>query len=417
MLSHSAYRQREMDASPAADKTTLSAKLAAAILADEIAVVFQPMMVLRSRTLSGFEALARWHDPDLGEIGPSTFIPLTEQQGLLGRLTSQLIRRACIAASHWKSLEPTYFTLSFNVSPSQLQNPDLPALIACAVAPSGFPLSRIRIEVTETALLEDVPTAQATVARLKAMGIGIVLDDFGTGFSSLTRLQALPFDNIKIDASFVRSMVERRESRKIVAAVVGLGQSLGLPVVAEGVETEAQAKLLEHLGCDLGQGWLFGAGLTEDEVPAVLATASVQIPLIKPLDISLSQRVAHLEALYAGTSVGLCFIDRDRRFVSVNENYARRINLTPADIIGRTVQEMRPDIIAAVESDFVRAAAGKRIPDKQYEIPGTHRLDLVTVNPTYDEIGEVIGLSVTVIDITERKPTIGQPAWWCNTEP
>ncbi len=416
MLSNSPHDPREMDSVPPADMMTLRARLAAAIMADDITAVFQPIMVLRSRTLAGFEALARWHDPALGDIGPAVFIPLTEQQGLLGRLTSQVIRSACMEASQWKSLESSFFTLSFNVSSAQLQDPDLPALIATSVAPSGFPLSRIRVEVTETALLEDVPTARATVTRLKAMGIGVVLDDFGTGFASLTRLQALPFDNIKIDASFVGSMVERRESRKIVAAVIGLGQSLGLPVVAEGVETEAQAKLLEHLGCDLGQGWLFGAGLTADEVPIMMAAASTQPRLSKPMDISLNQRVAHLEALYAGASVGLCFIDRDMRFASVNENYARRISLSVADMVGRTVQDVRPDIVASVQSDFARAMAGERIPDKRYRIPGTQRLDLVTVNATYDEMGDVIGLSITVIDITERKPAARRPAWWHDTE-
>jgi len=404
MLSKSPQYARELGAM-AADTETLKTKLAKAILADGISVVFQPIIVLRSRTLSGFEALARWHDQDLGQISPSIFIPLTEEQGLLGRLTSQLIRRACMEASLWKCFEPECFTLSFNVSPSQLQNPDLPDLIAASVAPSGFPLSRVRIEVTETALLDDVPTAQATV-----------LDDFGTGFASLTRLQALPFDNIKIDASFVGSMVERRESRKIVAALVGLGQSLGLPVVAEGVETEAQAKLLEQLGCDLGQGWLFGAGLTGAEVPAVLAEACAQAPVEKPLDISHGQRVAHLEAIYAGPSVGLCFIDRDMRFVSVNETYARRINMTAAEVVGRTVQEIRPELVAHMESDFARAAAGERIPEKIYRLPGTQRLDLVTVCATYDEVGEVIGLSVTVIDITQRKHVRGQPAGSSDAE-
>lgn len=374
------------------------------------------MIVLRNRTLSGFEALARWHDPDLGQVSPDVFIPLTEELNLLERLTAQVIRRACIEASQWACLEPKYFTLSFNVSPSQLQSPNLPELIAASVAPSGFPLSRVRIEVTETALLEDVPTARATVARLKAMGLGIVLDDFGTGFASLTRLQALPFDHIKIDASFVGSMVERRESRKIVAALVGLGQSLGLPVVAEGVENEAQAKLLEQLGCDLGQGWLFGAGLTGAEVPAVLAKACAHTPVAKPMDISHGQRVAHLDAIYAGPSVGLCFIDRDMRFVSVNETYTRHLNMTAAEVVGRTVPEIRPDMVAHVEAGFARAVAGEPIPEEIYQVPGTLRLDLVTACAAYDEVGEVIGLSVTVIDVSERQHMPDRPAWWSHAE-
>ncbi len=405
MSSNSPHDAREWDAA-AADTMTLKRKLDDAITADAITAAFQPIVVLRSRTLAGFEALARWRDPELGEIGPALFIPLAEQQGLLDRLTAQLIRRACMEASQWDPLGPKYFTLSFNISPSQLQSPHLPELIAEAVAPSGFPLRRIRIEITETALLEDVLTAQATVARLKAMGMGLVLDDFGTGFASLTRLQALPFDTIKVDASFVCSMVEQRESRKIVAAMVGLGQSLGLPVVAEGVETEAQAKMLETLGCDLGQGWLFGAGLPAAEVPAVLAAMAVQAASPKPMDVSLSQRAAHLEAIYAGTSVGLCFIDRDLRYVSVNENYARRLHRTAAETVGQTVQELRPDIVDLVRANFAQAVSGARIAETQYRMRCMNRPALVTVSPAYDEAGEVIGLSITVIDIDERRTLI-----------
>ncbi len=201
-------------------------------------------------------------------------------------------------------------------------------------------------------------------------------------------------------------MVERRESRKIVAAVVGLGQSLGLPVVAEGVETEAQAKMLENLGCDLGQGWLFGAGLAAEEVPAALATMTAHTPAPKPMDVSLGQRAAHLEAIYAGTSVGLCFIDRDLRYVRVNENYARRLDLTPAEIVGRSVEDLRPDIADHVRANFAQAASGRRVAEMTYRMACMNRPALVTVSPAYDEAGDVMGLSVTVIDIDERRPLL-----------
>ena len=214
-----------------------------------------------------------------------------ERAGLLDQLTERTIHTACGFAAEW----PGTFALAFNISPAQLLNPALAALISGAAAPSGFPLSRIQIEITENAILADETAVRLMVAQLKAMGLGIVLDDFGTGYSSLTRLQSLPFTKIKIDASFVGTMLQKRQSRKIVTAVVGLGESLGLPIVAEGIETEAQAALLLRIGCDLGQGWLFGAGVAGAEVPAAMTAIGEHPATVRSPNLSLEQRSAQLE--------------------------------------------------------------------------------------------------------------------------
>ncbi|MCY0389474.1 bifunctional diguanylate cyclase/phosphodiesterase [Robbsia sp. Bb-Pol-6] len=229
---------------------------------------FQPLVCLTSRMLIGFEVLARWHDAERGPIGPDEFIATAEQHDLIGRLTSQIIRQACEAAVQW----PGGFTLAFNASGIQFRDGSLPEILRAAAVPSGFPLDRIQVEITEGVVIEDVATTLDAVHELEAMGVSIVLDDFGTGFSSLSRLHTLPFKKIKVDRSFVHVMLTDHGSRKIVDAVVGLGHSLGLTTIGEGVETEEQATMLTRLGCDIGQGWLFGRPMAASDVPTYLGS-------------------------------------------------------------------------------------------------------------------------------------------------
>ena len=248
------------------ERAALAADLRAAIAADALEPHFQPQVDLVSGRIVGFEMLARWTHPRRGQVSPADFVPVAEDSGLMKPMTEQLLRRACRAAAAW----PAGVTVACNVSPVQLRDRDLPAIVRVALAESRLPPARLEIELTESALLEDFGLAREILGELKALGVRLSLDDFGTGYSSLKHLQALPIDKIKIDAGFVRSMAESAESRKIVAAVVGLGQSLGLPTVAEGVEDAESAGLLAGLGCDIGQGWLFGRAVPEREATAML---------------------------------------------------------------------------------------------------------------------------------------------------
>ena len=191
--------------------------------AEDLQPAFQPLLDLRSRAISGFEILARWTDPVHGSISPADFIPVAEAEGLLGPMTESLLRRACTAAMAW----PSHLTLAINISPLQLQDPDLAAMIRRAVEPTGFPLCRLEIELTEQALVGPMEIARAAVHELKSFGVCLVLDDFGTGYAGLNRLQQLPFDKLKIDGSFIRGLDKGREGRKIVAAMISLGLSLG----------------------------------------------------------------------------------------------------------------------------------------------------------------------------------------------
>ena len=201
--------------------------------------------------------LARWPHPRRGQVPSVAFVPIAEDTGLIGPMTERLLRRACRAAVAW----PAGVTLACNISPVQLRDRGLPAIVRAALAESGLQPGRLEIELTESALLDDFGLAREILAELKALGVRLALDDFGTGYSSLRHLQALPIDKIKIDAGFARSLAE---SRKIVAAVVGLGRGLGLPTVAGGVEDAAAAGLLvAGLGYNVGQGWLFGRAVPE----------------------------------------------------------------------------------------------------------------------------------------------------------
>ncbi len=235
-------------------RALLEGELRRAIADDHITPHFQPQVEMGTERLIGFEMLARWPHPTRGMISPAEFIPIAEETGLIEPMTDRLLRRACCIAVTW----PSDILLACNVSPLQLRDRGLPAMVRAALDESGLPPHRLELEITESALVGDLDLARDLLTELKALGVQLALDDFGTGYSSLRQLNMLPFDKLKIDAGFVGAMATSLESRKIVAAVVGLGHSLGLTIVAEGVEQPETAALLRDLGCDVGQGWLFG---------------------------------------------------------------------------------------------------------------------------------------------------------------
>jgi EAL domain-containing protein (putative c-di-GMP-specific phosphodiesterase class I) len=238
-----------------------------ALETDAIEPCFQPVVDLRSARLTGFEVLTRWHHPTLGLVLPRNFIQVSEELGIIGILTRQILRKAFRSAS----VLPGRLTLSVNVSPIQLRFRSLPTQIREAAEEAGLPLDRLVIEVTESAILDNEEMALSIAHELKEMGCGLALDDFGTGYASMRHLVTLPFDQLKVDRSFIQEMGSRPESRKIVSAVVGLGRSLGLITLAEGVESREQESMLIQVGCVLGQGWLYGRPLAADQIPMMAA--------------------------------------------------------------------------------------------------------------------------------------------------
>ena len=248
-------------------RALLEGEMRQAVANDLIIPYFQPLVEMGTERLIGFEMLARWPHPIRGMVSPAEFIPIAEDIGLIGAMTDRLLRRACCTAMTW----PPDILLACNVSPLQLRDRGLPAMVRAALDRSGLPPHRLELEITESALVGDLDLARDLLNELKALGVRLALDDFGTGYSSLRHLNMLPFDKLKIDAGFVGAMASNTESRKIVAAVVGLGHSLGMITVAEGVEEPETAALLRDLGCDIGQGWLFGR-----PGPAAAASALLQ---------------------------------------------------------------------------------------------------------------------------------------------
>ncbi len=244
----------------------LEAELREALAQDVLTCHYQPIRQLASGALLGFEALARWPHATRGFVSPTEFIPIAEAAGLIVPLTHHLLHLACRDAAAW----PPPLTLSFNLSPLHLTEADLPRQVAQILEETGLPPARLQLELTEGALLGDLRHGHAMLTELKAIGVRLALDDFGTGHSGLRELQALPFDVIKVDSGFVRAMASDAGARKIVAAIIGLGESLGLPVVAEGIEEQLDVEFLTRLGCDMGQGWLLGRPMPADQLAALL---------------------------------------------------------------------------------------------------------------------------------------------------
>lgn len=237
-------------------------ELRGAIDSDQIHLVYQPIVSMPDRSCIGFEALARWDHPELGSLSPAIFIPVAEQVGLMSAIGAKVLRQACDQLAAWQRREGAdSLKLNVNVSPQQMADPAFPSIVADCLSRSGADPKCIALELTETAMLDERGATSETLARLRQMGISIVLDDFGTGFSSLSHLQLLPMDALKIDQSFVKGPNEALASPAIVHALITMARTLGIGIVAEGVETEKQAALLNHMGCRAGQGFLFSKPL------------------------------------------------------------------------------------------------------------------------------------------------------------
>ena len=392
--------------------------LRSALEKNEIVPYFQPLVELRTGLLRGFEVLARWQHPQRGLIPPNEFIPVAETSGLNGLLTGTLLRTVFAAARDI----PEHLTFSVNISLTQLTDLSLPRHIRAAAVQAGFPLTRLILEITESSLVGNTEHAYRIASELKEQGSRLALDDFGTGYSSLRHLQMLPFDELKIDASFVRAITHTRESRKIAAAIIGLGNSLSLTTVAEGVENQAIADMLLWLGCDLGQGWLYGRAVPPDQLreaaalrqspapasPSEPRSAAARSNLPLRLEGLPTLRLAQLNAIYDGVPVGLCFLDRNLRFVSVNKRMAEMNNLPVASHLGRYFAEVLPGRFPQSSLHLQRALSGEATTGLEVCLPASHpsghsRTCLISYQPASDEVDEVIGISVSLVDISLRK--------------
>jgi diguanylate cyclase (GGDEF)-like protein len=248
-------------------RRALELELRMALAADEFTVFYQPFVSVPTGRISGFEALLRWNSPRRGLVCASEFILLAEEIGLTVQIGELVLNQACAEAASW----PDELRVSINVFAGQLKSGTLVAAVTAALGSCALPASRLELEITETAMIQDPGAARAVLRQLKGFGISIALDDFGAGYSSLSYLRDFPFDRIKIDRSFVRDL-NRPDSISIVRAMTGLCSSLGMATTAEGVETNAQLDILRAEQCDEVQGFLFGAPCPAREIPALLRT-------------------------------------------------------------------------------------------------------------------------------------------------
>jgi diguanylate cyclase (GGDEF)-like protein/PAS domain S-box-containing protein len=222
---------------------------------------YQPIVELGSQRVVGAEALARWNDPEMGEIPPTVFVPIAEEDGLIVPLGAQILTSACATAAQW----PSTLDVSVNLSGCQIRDPGLVDTIESALCEVNLDPGRLLLEITESVFMKDLTASADVLRRLRELGVRLAIDDFGTAYSSLGRLKRFPVAQLKIDRSFVDGLPEDADNLAIVAAVITMGHSLGLKVLAEGIETEAQLTALQSLDCDLGQGFLFSHALPEAE--------------------------------------------------------------------------------------------------------------------------------------------------------
>jgi len=225
-----------------------------AISREELRLVYQPLKDIRTHDVVGFEALLRWRHTTRGEVSPAEFIPIAEDTGSILQIGEWVLRTACREAATWS--RP--LTVAVNVSAVQIHHANFAHVVHQILFETGLAPARLELEITETALIHDLDSALATLRRIKTLGVRIVMDDFGTHYSSLSNLLAFPFDKIKIDGSFIKSVNVNERAAAVVHAVLGLGRALNLQVLAEGVERTDQLEFLENELCNLAQGHLLG---------------------------------------------------------------------------------------------------------------------------------------------------------------
>ncbi len=251
------------------DRLELEMDLREALERDQFFLLYQPTFDLQTETITGVEALLRWHHPARGVILPDTFITLAEETGLIVSIGSWVLRTACRQAVHWQRLGRS-LSMAVNVSARQLDQAHLVEEVADTLASTGLEPAALTLEITETTLMRDSDAAARRLRELKALGVHIAIDDFGTGYSSLAYLRQFPVDALKIDRSFISGIAESHESKALIHTLVQLGKTLGLETLGEGIEQEAQLRQLQREQCDSGQGFLFARPLDPTAVDELL---------------------------------------------------------------------------------------------------------------------------------------------------
>ena len=256
------------------EKFLLQEELRNAVARSEFVLHYQPQVDLRTGRIFAVEALVRWKHPKLGMIPPMKFIPMAEETGLIVPIGDWVLREACRQNKAWQDAGLPPMAVSVNVSARQFREKDLVSRVVGALKESGLEAKYLELELTESLIMQDVELAVATMKELQGLGVQLSIDDFGTGYSSLSALKTFPVARLKIDKSFIDGLLADENDKAVAGAVISLGQKLNLRVIAEGVETEAQAAFLRNINCDEMQGYLFSKPLPAEGIEEMLRTAS-----------------------------------------------------------------------------------------------------------------------------------------------
>lgn len=357
----------------------METRLRAAVRVGGLDLHYQPVVDLSNGVTTGVEALARWTDHELGVVPPDVFIPLAETSDLIVELGRWVLAHACHQAVAWSSDGGTPLTMSVNVSPVQLREPSFVDDVRQALDDSGMEPERLVLEVTETAIVTDVPDAAATLRKVRELGVQFALDDFGTGHSSLTLLRNLPLQSVKIDRSLISKVATGAQDAVLVQLVVDAAHTLGLRVCAEGVEEVDQAQQLVSLGCDAGQGWLFGR-----PVPASTADGPAADAGHTWLGLTGTPPVA-----LSGSEDLVVVTDRHRSVSYVSASCRRILGRMPSEVVGRPLA----DLLGAGHDE---GPVTLQVPHRD----GGVRWLRGVVQPLYDGTGDVREILSVLTDVT-----------------
>lgn len=372
---------------------SMERRLRAAIDEDALTLHFQPVVALPGGRAEGVEALARWTDPDLGVVPPDQFIPLAERTGLILDLGRWVLDAACRQGAAWDP-GPDGPTVAVNVSPIEIAQPGIVAQVAHALAASGLPASRLCLEVTETAAIEDLAVTAQRLRELADLGVRIALDDFGTGHSSLTMLRELPVDIVKIDRSFVRQVATNVTDAVLVRLVIDTAHSLGMTVCAEGVEEAAQAEQLVALGCDTAQGWFYARPAPTS--PHLAWALRSKQELGTPGDPTTAP------PLLSGSDEMVLVSDATRVITYASATSTQVLGRSPADLVGTiTLDLLHDDDRPAAAAAAIGSHNRKPLVHRARHGDGSYRWLSTTVTVVVDDCGMVTSILSLSRDVTE----------------
>jgi len=283
----------------------LEADLHHALERGELVVFYQPKVDLKTGAILGMEALLRWRHPQLGMVPPNDFIYLAEQSGLIDKISQRVIKTVCQQILTWKDAGYGTLSVAVNMSPVEFRNPELSEQIIALITETGVPTSALEIEITETVVMQNMDTAIDILTQLYEAGLRISVDDFGTGYSSLSYLKKFPLSKVKIDRSFISDLVQGSNDAALVSAIIAMSHSLGLLVVAEGVETDEQLRFLQDLHCDEIQGYLVSKPLPSDEICELLDRSASIKRMIMDYGASFAQMTAQQSGAPAAGMYGI----------------------------------------------------------------------------------------------------------------